>query len=137
MSMNVPPEGNQPATPPVQPEAPVQPEQTAPVQPTPETVAQPEAPVQPEQTAPVDTATQKQVEANDAQVVEAVAQGLEDEEITAEDIMTAVLSDSLGISPAGAQSLFRLLMTELVDEEEPVVEETKEEPVVPPTEEGM
>jgi hypothetical protein len=131
MSMNVPPEGNQPATPPVQPEAPVQPEQTAPVQPTPETVA-PTEPVQPEQTAPVDTATQEQVEANDAQVVEAVAQGLEDEEITAEDIMTAVLSDSLGISPAGAQSLFRLLMTELVDEEE-----TEEEPVVPPTEEGM
>lgn len=136
MSMNVPPEGNQPTTPPVQPEAPVQPEQTAPVQSTPETVA-PTEPVQPEQTAPVDTATQEQVKANDAQVVEAVAQGLEDEEITAEDIMTAVLSDSLGISPAGAQSLFRLLMTELVDEEEPVVEETKEEPVVPPTEEGM
>ena len=131
MSMNVPPEGNQPATPPVQPEAPVQPEQTAPVQSTPETVA-PTEPVQPEQTAPVDTATQEQVKANDAQVVEAVAQGLEDEEITAEDIMTAVLSDSLGISPAGAQSLFRLLMTELVDEEEPT-----EEPVVPPTEEGM
>ena len=131
MSMNVPPKGNQPATPPVQPEAPVQPEQTAPVQSTPETVA-PTEPVQPEQTAPVDTATQEQVKANDAQVVEAVAQGLEDEEITAEDIMTAVLSDSLGISPAGAQSLFRLLMTELVDEEE-----TEEEPVVPPTEEGM
>lgn len=110
MSMNIPPEGNQPATPPVQPEA----------------------PVTPEQTAPVDTATQEQVEANDAQVVEAVAQGLEDEEITAEDIMTAVLSDSLGISPAGAQSLFRLLMTELVDEEE-----IEEEPVVPPTEEGI
>lgn len=105
MSMNVPPEENKPTTP----------------------------PATPEQTAPVDTATQEQVEANDAQVVEAVAQGLEDEEITAEDIMTAVLSDSLGISPAGAQSLFRLLMTELVDEEEP----KKEEPVVPPTEEGM
>lgn len=123
MSMNIPPEGNQPATPPVQPEAPVQS--------TPETVA-PTEPVQPEQTAPVQSTTQEQVEANDAQVVEAVAQGLEDEEITAEDIMTAVLSDSLGISPAGAQSLFRLLMTELVDEEE-----TEEEPVVPPTEEGM
>ena len=136
MSMNVPPKGNQPATPPVQSEAPVQPEQTAPVQSTPETVA-PTEPVQPEQTAPVDTATQEQVKANDAQVVEAVAQGLEDEEITAEDILTAVLSDSLGISPVGAQSLFRLLMTELVDEEEPVVEEPKEEPVVPPTEEGM
>lgn len=52
----------------------------------------------------------------DAQVIEAVAQGLEDEEITATDIMTAVLSESLGISPAGAQSLFNLLMSELVDD---------------------
>lgn len=125
MSMNIPPEGNQPATPPVQSEAPVQ------SAPAPETVA-PTEPVTPEQTAPVDTTTAEQVATNDAQVVEAVAQGLEDEEITAEDIMTAVLSDSLGISPAGAQSLFRLLMTELVDEEQ-----TEEEPVAPPTEEGM
>ena len=58
----------------------------------------------------------EQVVAKDQQVVDAVAQGLADEEITAEDIMTAVLSDALGISPQGAQSLFRLLMTELVDE---------------------
>lgn len=57
----------------------------------------------------------------DNQVINKVAQGLADEDITARDIMTAVLSDSLGLSPAGASSLFDLLMTEF---EEPVQEDT-------------
>lgn len=103
MSMNVPPEENpQAATAPAEQQQPAAPVEEAPV--TPETIAQTEQ-VPPEQVA-----------AKDQQVVDAVAQGLADEEITAEDIMTAVLSDALGISPQGAQSLFRLLMTELVDE---------------------
>lgn len=61
--------------------------------------------------------------AADEQVINEVAAGLADEEITATDIMTAVLSESLGISPAGAQSLFNLLMSELVDD---TLEETEE-----------
>ena len=86
-------------------------------------VASAEQTVPVEQTAPVDTtpapATEGQpTEAQEQQVLEGVAQGLADDEITAEDIMTAVLSDALGITPQGAQSLFRLLMSELVDEEE-------------------
>lgn len=102
MSMNVPPEEN-----PQAPATPAEQQPTAPVE---------EAPVTPEATAPTEQVPPEQAAAKDQQVVDAVAQGLADEEITAEDIMTAVLSDALGISPQGAQSLFRLLMTELVDE---------------------
>lgn len=117
MSMNVPPEENpQTAAAPVQPE--VAPEAAAPVEQT----------VAPEAAAPTEQVPPEQAAAKDQQVVEAVAQGLEDEEITAEDIMTAVLSDALGITPAGAQSLFRLLMSELIDEEQAPVED------VPPQE---
>lgn len=74
-----------------------------------------------EQTAPADTTqaptTEGQpTEAQEQQVLEGVAQGLADDEITAEDIMTAVLSDSLGLSPNGARSLFQLLMQDLADD---------------------
>lgn len=102
MLMNVPPEENPQAA-----AAPAEQQSAAPVE---------EAPVTPEAAAPTEQVPPEQVAAKDQQVVDAVAQGLADEEITAEDIMTAVLSDALGISPQGAQSLFRLLMTELVDE---------------------
>lgn len=102
MSMNVPPEEN--------PQLTAAPAEQQPAPPAEET------PVAPEAAPPAEQVPPEQVTANDQQVVEAVAQGLADEEITAEDIMTAVLSDALGISPQGAQSLFRLLMTELADE---------------------
>lgn len=107
MSMNVPPEENPQLT-----TAPTEQQPAAPVE---ETPAMSEQTVSAEQVPP-EQASPEQVVAKDQQVVDAVAQGLADEEITAEDIMTAVLSDTLGISPQGAQSLFRLLMTELVDE---------------------
>ena len=115
MSMNVPPEENPQAA-----AAPVQPEVAAAAAPA------DQPPVPPEATTPAEQVPPEQVAANDQQVIETVAQGLADEEITAEDIMTAVLSDALGISPQGAQSLFRLLMSELVDEEQA--------PPVPPQE---
>lgn len=102
MSMNVPPEEN--------PQLVVVPTEQQPVAPV------EEAPATPEAAAPADQVSPEQVAAKDQQVVDTVAQGLADEEITAEDIMTAVLSDALGISLQGAQSLFRLLMTELTDE---------------------
>ena len=114
MSMNVPPEENPQAA-----ATPVEPQPAAPVE---------EAPVTPEAAAPTEQVPPEQAAANDQQVVEAVAQGLADDEITAEDIMTAVLSDALGITPQGAQSLFRLLMSELVNEEQAPVED------VPPQE---
>lgn len=104
MSMNVPPEEN-----PQVAAAPAEQQPAAPVE---------EAPVAPEAAAPAEQVPPEQAAAKDQQVVEAVAQGLADEEITAEDIMTAVLSDALGITPQGAQSLFRLLMSELVEEEQ-------------------
>ena len=107
MSMNVPPEEN--------PQAAAAPAEQQPAAPVEETPTAPEAAAPTEQVLP-EQASPEQVVAKDQQVVDAVAQGLADEEITAEDIMTAVLSDALGISPQGAQSLFRLLMTELVDE---------------------
>lgn len=98
---------------------PVPPEVQTPQEPANEVAAdampqEPVTPATPEVTQEVPAegtqATQEQ------QVIEGVAQGLADEEITATDIMTAVLADSLGLSPAGAQSLFQLLMSELVDE---------------------
>lgn len=84
-------------------------------------VAPAEQTVPVEQTTPADTtqapATEGQpTEAQEQQVIEGVAQGLADDEITAEDIMTAVLSDSLGLSPNGARSLFQLLMQDLADD---------------------
>ena len=127
MAMNIPPEENpqvqqqQAAAP-----APVQPEVQA-AAPAPEQVQQ--APEQNPAQA-VEASPEK-----DQQIVEAVAQGLEDEEISAEDIMTAVLSETLGLTPRGAQSLFRLLMTDLVeDETEQAVPQQQQE--VPP-QEGM
>ena len=116
MAMNIPPEEN----PQVQQQA---------AEAAPEQVQQ--APEQVQQ-APEQNPTQA-VEASpekDQQIVEAVAQGLEDEEITAEDIMTAVLSETLGLTPRGAQSLFRLLMTDLV-------EDTAEQEQEVPPQEGM
>lgn len=108
MSMNVPPEENPQLT-------------AAPAE------QQPAAPVE-ETQAPTEQVPPEQAAAKDQQVVEAVAQGLADEEITAEDIMVAVLSDALGVTPQGAQSLFRLLMTELTDETQATTED------VPPQE---
>lgn len=115
MQQPVPPEQQpQPAAAPVQPEVAAAPPEQAPV---------PEAPA-----TPAADAQTQDPQAHDEQVVEEVAQGLADEEISAEDIMTAVLSDALGLTPQGAQSLFRLLMTEIVDEEEAPAED------VPPQE---
>lgn len=84
-------------------------------------VAPAEQTVPVEQTAPVDTTQApapegQPTEAQEQQVIEGVAQGLADDEITAEDIMTAVLSDSLGLSLNGARSLFQLLMQDLADD---------------------
>lgn len=107
MAMNAQPEENpQAAATPVEPQpaAPTEPQPTVQAEPQPAASTEPQPPEQPAE--------------KDQQVVDAVAQGLADDEITAEDIMTAVLSDALGITPQGAQSLFRLLMSELVDEEE-------------------
>ena len=98
-----------------------QPQDNTPMEaaPAPQPEVAPAAPV--EQTAPVDTTQAsapegQPTEAQEQQVIEGVAQGLADDEITAEDIMTAVLSDSLGLSPNGARSLFQLLMQDLADD---------------------
>lgn len=106
MSMNMP---NQQPTMPVQEETMVD----ATVTPTGEVVQQEET---------MTTEQLPQSEANDNQVIEAVAQGLAEDEISAEDIMVAVLSESLGLTPAGAASLFNLLMSELMTDEQPTAE---------------
>lgn len=105
MSMNIP---NQEPTMPVQEETMVD----TTVTPTGETV----------QEETMTTEQPPQSEANDNQVIEAVAQGLAEDEISAEDIMVAVLSESLGLTPAGASSLFNLLMSELMTDEQPIEE---------------
>jgi len=118
--MNVPPEENPQAAAPAVPEAA---QAAAPVEQAPEAA---QVPQEGAEVAPAQT------EQRDAQVISEVAQGLEDEEITAEDIMTAVLSETLGLSPRGAQSLFKLLMQDLVDEEATVDETAMTD--VPPQE---
>lgn len=105
MSMNMP---NQEPTMPVQEETMVD----TTVTPTGETV----------QEETMTTEQPPQSEANDNQVIEAVAQGLAEDTITAEDIMVAVLSESLGLTPSGASSLFNLLMSELMTDEQPTAE---------------
>lgn len=97
-------------------------------------VAPAEQTVPVEQTTPADTtqapATEGQpTEAQEQQVIEGVAQGLADDEITAEDIMTAVLSDSLGLSPNGARSLFQLLMQDLADDATAEADMTEQPPM--------
>lgn len=126
MAMNIPPEENPQVQQQAAAAAPVQPEVQA-AAPAPEQVQQ--APVTQEQNPAqaVEASPEK-----DQQIVEAVAQGLEDEEISAEDIMTAVLSETLGLTPRGAQSLFRLLMTDLVED----TAEQEQQQEVPP-QEGM
>lgn len=89
--------------------------------PAPQTEVTPAEQTTPVDTAPTDTTTApategQPTEAQEQQVIDGVAQGLADDEITAEDIMTAVLSDSLGLSPNGARSLFQLLMQDLADD---------------------
>lgn len=96
---------------PTTPEAtPVQPEVATPEQTAPAATVEPAA-QQPTEAAPTE-ATQQQ----DMQVIDGVAQGLADDAITAEDIMVAVLSDSLGLSPNGARSLFQLLIQDLAED---------------------
>lgn len=82
-----------------------------------------------EQTTPVEQAPAPEgqpteaTQQQDMQVIEGVAQGLADDEITAEDIMVAVLSDSLGLSPNGARSLFQLLIQDLADDAQQQMQE--------------
>lgn len=123
MAMNIPPEENPQVQQQAAAPAPAQPEVQA-AAPAPEQVQQ--APEQ-NPTQAVEASPEK-----DQQIVEAVAQGLEDEEISAEDIMTAVLSETLGLTPRGAQSLFRLLMTDLVEDE--TEQEVPQQQEVPPQE---
>lgn len=112
---------NQPVPPEQNPQA------AAPVEATPEVAA---APVEPQAAAPVEGEAPA---AQEEQVINEVAQGLADEEITAEDIMVAVLSDSLGLSPQGAASLFQLLMTDLAEDAAPTEEQPAAPTDVPPT----
>lgn len=104
MQQPIPPEQQSQVAPP----APAQPEAVS----TPTDTPAPAPAVEPTPTdrIPEQSAVQEQ------QVIEQVAEGLADDEITAEDIMIAVLSDSLGLSPSGAQSLFQLLMSDLADD---------------------
>lgn len=95
MSMNMPPEQQPMEQPPV------------------DTTATPEAPTMEQpvaEQAPVEPQMQEQ------EVVENIAEGLANEEISARDIMTAVLSDTLGLSPNTANALVDLLQADLIDE---------------------
>ena len=78
---------------------------------------QPEIVVEP---APQEQAT------NDTQVVETVAQGLANDEVTAEDIFVAMLSEQFGISPSSAVTLLQLLLQDMMDDTTEAVEETAE-----------
>lgn len=63
----------------------------------------------------VEPAPQEQA-TNDTQVVETVAQGLANDEVTAEDIFVAMLSEQFGISPSSAVTLLQLLLQDMMDD---------------------
>lgn len=71
-----------------------------------------------------ETAPQEQV-TNDTQVVETVAQGLANDEVTAEDIFVAMLSEQFGISPSSAVTLLQLLLQDMMEDATEVEEETE------------
>ena len=91
MSMNMPPESQQPME-----------------QPPVDTTATPEVPTMEQPVA--------EQQMQEQEVVENIAEGLANEEISARDIMTAVLSDTLGLSPNTANALVDLLQADLIDE---------------------
>lgn len=68
-----------------------------------------------DETTVAETAPQEQA-TNDAQVVETVAQGLANDEVTAEDIFVAMLSEQFGISPSSAVTLLQLLLQDMMDD---------------------
>lgn len=61
----------------------------------------------------VDNVTQEQV---DNTAIETVESALQEDEITAEDIMAAILTETLGVSDSAARSLFNLLLQDTVEE---------------------
>lgn len=70
-------------------------------------------------------AAPKEQATNDTQVVETVAQGLANDEVTAEDIFVAMLSEQFGISPSSAVTLLQLLLQDMMDDATEVEEETE------------
>ena len=86
----------------------------------------PPEPQQSMEQPPVDTTTTPEAstmeqpvteqQMQEQEVVENIAEGLANEEISARDIMTAVLSDTLGLSPNTANALVDLLQADLIDE---------------------
>lgn len=73
----------------------------------------------------VDTPATQEQATNDTQVVETVAQGLANDEVTAEDIFVAMLSEQFGISPSSAVTLLQLLLQDMMDDATEVEEETE------------
>lgn len=132
MSMNVPPEDNTNVQPTVDTTQAAQPDVAVPQE-----VA---APVEQAEVAQIEDATpqttQEQV-AQEQQAVDAIGQAIADEQISARDILTAVLSDTIGLSPAGANALIDILMTDLIGDEAaaqaPVENSTVVEAPVQPT----
>ena len=91
------------------------------------TDAAPAAPVEPTAQQPTNEVPAEATQQQDMQVIDGVAQGLADDAITAEDIMVAVLSDSLGLSPNGARSLFQLLIQDLAEDAQAEAQDTSVE----------
>lgn len=109
--------------------------QTAPTEtttvPTETTITSTPADVVTTDTQPVeaDADTQQQA-AQDAQVIDAVGQALATEEISAEDIITAMVADTFGLSVNGANALVNLL---LQDAAQDLVEAQTDEAMMQPT----
>lgn len=91
-------------------------------------------PVEPQsdmQQAPVEAGVDTQQQAaQDAQVIDAVGQALATEEISAEDIITAMVADTFGLSVNGANALVNLL---LQDAAQDLVEAQTDEAMMQPT----
>ena len=102
---------------------------------TEEVTAQTAAPS--ETTEPQAPISQEQQTQLDNTVVNQMSEAMASDQVTAEDIMVAILTDTLGVSPGAAQSLCRMFVQDMaeqaVENNQPqVVEPTQPTNDVPP-----
>lgn len=103
-------------------------EVTAQTTPPPETTppAEPQTPINQEQQTQLDNT-----------VVNQMSEAIASDQVTAEDIMVAILTDTLGVSPGAAQSLCRMFVQDMADKaiensQTQVVEPTQPTNDIPP-----
>lgn len=70
----------------------------------------------PETTEPQAPISQEQQTQLDNTVVNQMSEAMASDQVTAEDIMVAILTDTLGVSPGAAQSLCRMFVQDMAEQ---------------------